>query len=995
MASQAERGVPLSTLSPKFLHSNSTSHTWPFSAIAELIDNAYDPDVRAKQFWIDKTVVKGEECLRFMDNGNGLDNQTMHKMLSFGYSDKSAVNGLEPIGIYGNGFKSGSMRLGKDAIVFSKSAKSSCVGMLSQTYLQKINANQIIVPIVSFEERGKNGRFVPEEHRASLKDILEYSPFGTQTELLTEIEAITQLSSKTKTGTRIIIWNLRKTSSGSSEFDFDTDRYDIRIPSEVYETLNNDAQKTYNAMSHTPECVFSLRAYCSILYKKPRMQINVRGMKVKSQLIDKSLAWRRKDIYKPAFLNSTPIPITFGYNTKSKDQYGIMMYHKNRLIKAYERVGCQLKANNKGVGVIGVIECNFLEPTHNKQNFLESDKYRKTMISLGNKLEEYWKEMSFRKKKENPQSTVPVEDTIKRPDQNWVQCDECSRWRKLPDGIDCTNLPDKWFCHMNPDPQFKSCEIEEEPEDSDDDQTPYRKTYREQEREEQRKQMKKHSEEQRLAELSKTTEALQKRREAVRQSLRELATSKPSTPRTPSSTRRQNGALSSESSPQSFSTISQAACSPSSSFPIITDVRSLSAEAQGAKRKFPFAPTTPTAPRTNGLQRRILNPPVDVSSANSPDVPIVADDDDDEDTDDTDDDLFILENASTPKPKKTGLGNKKVKLEKEEGDGEISMVLECSDDAAVDHASAVEVADSATTSAMTSATTQTEIPKLKQENASQPTTDAASGETQTAGTGVTEQRSDSGSQREFKQESQESQGAQESHNGAESGEQAGPSNANANTLRPDPARFQNITEIAKERESLKKLVDQLTRQLEVKKECSHQESQTDDSVEKSYKVLFEKAKKKVDELIELRQSEALKLAAESRTAKDGPKEADEMALQIDALFCQLDQTNQERDELRSQVESLTEEKARLAAECEELRLRLQQQSEEAPTTSSSSSVHPHPDEERQSDAFRSLIQLRHNIGRYLVPHVPALDLDQVNFECTVIDEILEQVLSSP
>uniref|UniRef100_A0A3Q3MKG0 Uncharacterized protein n=1 Tax=Mastacembelus armatus TaxID=205130 RepID=A0A3Q3MKG0_9TELE len=139
-------------LCPKFLHTNSTSHTWPFSAIAELIDNAYDPDVSAKQFWIDKTVVKDQDCLTFMDNGYGLDLRTMHKMLSFGYSDKTAVNGVQPIGIYGNGFKSGSMRLGKDAIVFSKSKSTSCVGMLSQTYLEKIGAEQIIVPIVCFDQ---------------------------------------------------------------------------------------------------------------------------------------------------------------------------------------------------------------------------------------------------------------------------------------------------------------------------------------------------------------------------------------------------------------------------------------------------------------------------------------------------------------------------------------------------------------------------------------------------------------------------------------------------------------------------------------------------------------------------------------------------------------------------------------------------------------------------------------------------------------------------
>lgn len=48
-----------------------------------LPDNAYDPDVNAKQFWIDKTVIKNENCLTFMDNGNGMDYETMHKMLRY------------------------------------------------------------------------------------------------------------------------------------------------------------------------------------------------------------------------------------------------------------------------------------------------------------------------------------------------------------------------------------------------------------------------------------------------------------------------------------------------------------------------------------------------------------------------------------------------------------------------------------------------------------------------------------------------------------------------------------------------------------------------------------------------------------------------------------------------------------------------------------------------------------------------------------------------
>lgn len=114
--------------------------------------------------------------------------------------------------------------------------------------------------------------------------------------------------------------------------------------------------------------------------------------------------------------------MTFGVNPKKKEHYGIMMYHRNRLIKAYEKVGCQLKVTKiiilyvlgmlwmdgwmlccakyystslllfclqasgqrVGIGVIGIIECNFLKPAHNKQDFEYTKEYRyiKTKLSL-------------------------------------------------------------------------------------------------------------------------------------------------------------------------------------------------------------------------------------------------------------------------------------------------------------------------------------------------------------------------------------------------------------------------------------------------------------------------------------------------------------------------------------------------------------------------------------------------------------------------------------
>ncbi|XP_016415599.1 MORC family CW-type zinc finger protein 3-like [Sinocyclocheilus rhinocerous] len=451
-------GIPLSTISPKFLHANSTSHTWPFSAIAELIDNSYDPDVRARQIWIDWTRIRGLDCLSFMDNGEGLTRARLHKMLSFGFSEKKAAKFHIPIGVYGNGFKSGSMRLGKDAIVFTKTRDTMSVGLLSQSYLEAIGAQRVLVPMITFRRDGHNH----VEDGGSLRAILTHSLFHSEKELFTELRAIS--AAGTTTGTRIIIWNLRTTANGETEFDFDTDKYDILIRVNISDKSNV-----------TPESEYSLRAYCSILYLKPRMQIIIRGQRVKSQLISKSLAHIAQDNYRPSFLNKR-VRITFGYNTKSKEHYGIMMYHKNRLIKPYVKVSCQCKTERKGVGVIGVIECNFLQPTHNKQDFDDTDKYRKIMHNLSIKLEEYWNEIRYKRKKEDPKCTVAIEDVLKVPDQVWVQCDSCLKWRRLPDAI--TELPDKWFCSMNYDPQFRSCLVEEELEDEEEDQKSYPKPFK-------------------------------------------------------------------------------------------------------------------------------------------------------------------------------------------------------------------------------------------------------------------------------------------------------------------------------------------------------------------------------------------------------------------------------------------------------------------------------------------------------------------------------------
>ncbi|XP_078580641.1 uncharacterized protein LOC144864439 [Branchiostoma floridae x Branchiostoma japonicum] len=47
----------------------------------------------------------------------------------------------------------------------------------------------------------------------------------------------------------------------------------------------------------------------------------------------------------------------------------------------------------------------------------------------------------------------------------WVQCDTCDKWRQLSAETHPKELPDKWYCHMNEDPNFNNCEAPEVPWD--------------------------------------------------------------------------------------------------------------------------------------------------------------------------------------------------------------------------------------------------------------------------------------------------------------------------------------------------------------------------------------------------------------------------------------------------------------------------------------------------------------------------------------------------
>ncbi|KAF7709284.1 hypothetical protein HF521_016134 [Silurus meridionalis] len=1058
MAAKTDRGIPLSAVNPRYLHTNSTSHTGPFSAIAELIDNAYDPDVSAKQFWIDKTAVKGLDCLTFMDNGNGMDYDTMHKMLSFGFSDKKAVRGHAPVGLYGNGFKSGSMRLGKDAIVFSMKDNTKCVGMLSQTYLEKIEAHN--------------------EFKESLKDILQFSLFNTKEELWSEFNAINGPCGTNSNGTRIIIWNLRKTLSDKLEFDFDKDRYDIRIPIDISEN-SAEPNKESEHKTSAPESEYSLRAYTSILYLKPRMQINIRGQMVKTQLISKSLAHVDKDSYKPTCVKKA-IKITFGYNTKSRDHYGLMMYHKNRLIKAYERVACQRKANNTGVRVIGVIECNYLTPMHNKQDFDNTEEYRRTIQSLNTKLEEYWKEIRHRRLQKN--CIVPIEDEVKQPDQNWVQCNDCNKWRKLPDGIDSAKLPEKWFCRMNPDNQYRSCTVEQELSDSEDEQPRMQKTYKvheklEKEKHKQQKEQQQRAEKEIIVHLAKQNAKLR-----VLQHQFKLGN------RT-----EENSPREMSSSPLSSHSHRLAGSSPSCT-PILTRRKRAQSpcrdngETKRARKRVSFGANIPGSPSTStAILKDCFSPNIDSRDDDGDHAAEIDNETVPMDDDDEDNDITIIESISSPRPK-SAKGTIDIAIVKTEPVGsqeELGKQKDCPDsDTTVSKETATAHLPSVSSKEVSIGTQTHQILILKQEDkdSGQPDNEKCNNSDgrhfesgkdpspvdknankhmnsiieeritqQTSVPHIEEENLD----RNESTLNPEEELSRRNHSDEISPGAQGTATFEKSILNLMDAQTQQdklltlLEEAAQERDKshaqlllLGSEVDELKKQLlelTLKKEHSHNSTQTNPEEGPDYKMLHLQGKEEIKQLQDELGKLKMEKAEMERRGQGASLECDDLVCQIDTLLREMDQRNKEKEELNEKVDSLQKQNCTLSSCCESLKKDLEEMKtkivkienvqaedqgvqtdfavfshEKSATTSAHASTSgrgtdshsmQHEAQERPEMAAEikqetsnlqtyslKLRDLRQKVAHLLVTFVPALDLQQVNYDCDVIDEILTQVV---
>uniref|UniRef100_A0A670ZP14 MORC family CW-type zinc finger 2 n=2 Tax=Pseudonaja textilis TaxID=8673 RepID=A0A670ZP14_PSETE len=402
--------------------------------------------------------LRGGFMLCFLDDGAGMDPNDAASVIQFGKSAKRSPESTQ-IGQYGNGLKSGSMRIGKDFILFTKKETTMTCLFLSRTFHEEEGIDEVIVPLPTWNSRTREP-LTDNMEKFSIETelIYKYSPFKSEQEVMQQFDKI--FGDK---GTLVIVFNLKLMDNGEPELDVTSDPRDIQMAETPPEGTKPERR--------------SFRAYAAVLYIDPRMRIFIHGHKVQTKRLscclykprmykytskrfktraeqevkkaehmariveekareaeskaralelrlggdltresrvmvcqaqDLAITLRREaDIKKRtreakqrALKEPKELSFIFGVNIEQRHLDGMFVYNCSRLIKMYEKVGPQLEGGMACGGVVGVVDVPYLvlEPTHNKQDFADAKEYRHLLKAMGEYLAQYWKDIEIAQK---------------------------------------------------------------------------------------------------------------------------------------------------------------------------------------------------------------------------------------------------------------------------------------------------------------------------------------------------------------------------------------------------------------------------------------------------------------------------------------------------------------------------------------------------------------------------------------------------------------------
>uniref|UniRef100_A0A8C9DPK2 MORC family CW-type zinc finger 2 n=1 Tax=Prolemur simus TaxID=1328070 RepID=A0A8C9DPK2_PROSS len=350
----------------------------------------------------------------------------------------------------------GSMRIGKDFILFTKKEDTMTCLFLSRTFHEEEGIDEVIVPLPTWNARTREPVTDNVEKFAIETELIyKYSPFRNEEDVMTQFMKIPGDS-----GTLVIIFNLKLMDNGEPELDIISNPRDIQMAETSPEGTKPERR--------------SFRAYAAVLYIDPRMRIFIHGHKVQTkrlscclykprmykytssrfktraeqevkkaehvariaeekareaeskartlevrlggdltrdsrvmlrQVQNTAITLRReadvkkriKEAKQRALKEPKELNFIFGVNIEHRDLDGMFIYNCSRLIKMYEKVGPQLEGGMACGGVVGVVDVPYLvlEPTHNKQDFADAKEYRHLLRAMGEHLAQYWKDIAI------------------------------------------------------------------------------------------------------------------------------------------------------------------------------------------------------------------------------------------------------------------------------------------------------------------------------------------------------------------------------------------------------------------------------------------------------------------------------------------------------------------------------------------------------------------------------------------------------------------------
>ncbi|MBZ3871210.1 MORC family CW-type zinc finger protein 1, partial [Sciurus carolinensis] len=355
-------------------------------------------------------------------------------IIYFGTS-KKRLSTLKFIGQYGNGLKSGSMRIGKDFILFTKKEETMTCVFFSQSFCEREGLSEVVVPMPSWLTRTRESvTDDPQKFSTELSIIYKYSPFKNEAELMQQFDLIYG-----KCGTLLVIYNLKLLLSGEPELDIKTDKEDILMAGALEEkylyvtysfkgTLKNEVKKAEEAVKIA--------------------ELSLKEAQIKVNQPDRTSSSSAKDVLQKALED-------------------VEAKHKN--LKEKQRLGA---------GVVGIVNIplEIMEPSHNKQEFLNVQEYNHLLKVMGQylvqyckdtgisnrNLTSYWNEFGYQHSKDMETSSDSLQYQRRQAMAIpfMVQCDLCLKWRVLPSSTNYQEkeFHDMWICANNPNLLENSCQ---------------------------------------------------------------------------------------------------------------------------------------------------------------------------------------------------------------------------------------------------------------------------------------------------------------------------------------------------------------------------------------------------------------------------------------------------------------------------------------------------------------------------------------------------------